>query len=987
MPGNWSSIEKTDQQEILVTSDCKVEKAEQTEKENNNCGNEPTVHKELAKHGVVEETEQSETEKHKEKTGQSVISDHEQKETENDKCDKENKREENAMHVGKEEGTVLTEIKNKDEYERDRIRETALDINETSKKTKTDQHQYEEQRNDTTEVDDDQAKLVFRESEEMTGQPQLQKLECMEEIRKSDICNVEEQNSEAAICGNLSSNQANIPESEEKTSQLKTMTIITVLEKTHNNMDKLECESSNDNNAMKSDEKHLIDVSSVNNAKHLDILTYKNIKPSAEFSENTEAKTANFCKLELSKLTISNDTKKDANKVNYVTDNLVSENTSHSIDAEDDHSVENGWEDYWKYYGYSLVWESWHARHGNLLETSAKADKVKVPSGLSESDTEESISCEEKASKSDIDDNKETSNYSNSEEEGTSLQNHSKLDCSGYNVTHFDNEKHVKHQTKLHCMHDNVPNVANEAELTIDKCTEINLSASGLSEKQQFPVEMFESELTEYETTENSEEIQLPVIASTDIQILWNQNYEEVYAYYFEQYKFWKSEGYAFDVPPSSKVDDDKTKEAAGQLVKNEQTDAVMCGSRSKRSKKRQQSKKQQTQHHSSSQVSLSSFKQQQKSCQGNDEEDDGDSPDDKVPRNLKRAHELDVEEQRNPQLVKAYKLMGFKVAHPHGRNFDDLPKFGSAKVQFQCQKLQAKNKKLSIFPRQLDEQQEELLQQVKDFLQSKENTDVDSQSSEMEEPGEVDSKLPKDNPTELQSLCYQSETKTVNVVTSEDFSIEQLDMESQKQDPDIAKYWYQRYRLFSQFDKGIKMDKEGWFSVTPERIAQHIAERCRCDLIVDAFCGVGGNAIQFAFTCERVIAIDIDPVKIACARHNAEIYGVHDRIEFIVGDFMHLAPILKADVVFLSPPWGGPDYSKAEVFDIKTMILLDGYKLFEKAKQVTNNIAYFMPRNVDAEQLASLAGRGGKVEIEQNFVNKKCKTVTAYYGHLISES
>ena len=44
----------------------------------------------------------------------------------------------------------------------------------------------------------------------------------------------------------------------------------------------------------------------------------------------------------------------------------------------------------------------------------------------------------------------------------------------------------------------------------------------------------------------------------------------------------------------------------------------------------------------------------------------------------------------------------------------------------------------------------------------------------------------------------------------------------------------------------------EGWFSVTPEMIAQHIAERCRCDLIVDAFCGVGGNAIQFAFTCER---------------------------------------------------------------------------------------------------------------------------------------
>lgn len=44
----------------------------------------------------------------------------------------------------------------------------------------------------------------------------------------------------------------------------------------------------------------------------------------------------------------------------------------------------------------------------------------------------------------------------------------------------------------------------------------------------------------------------------------------------------------------------------------------------------------------------------------------------------------------------------------------------------------------------------------------------------------------------------------------------------------------------------------ESWFSVTPEKVAAHAAERCRCDLIVDGFCGVGGNAIQFAQTCER---------------------------------------------------------------------------------------------------------------------------------------
>ena len=211
------------------------------------------------------------------------------------------------------------------------------------------------------------------------------------------------------------------------------------------------------------------------------------------------------------------------------------------------------------------------------------------------------------------------------------------------------------------------------------------------------------------------------------------------------------------------------------------------------------------------------------------------------------------------------------------------------------------------------------------------------------------------------------------------------LSAKDARDDPEVAKYWAQRYRLFSRFDDGVKMDKEGWFSVTPERIAEHIAKRCCCDLIVDAFCGVGGNAIQFAFTCERVIAIDIDPVKIECAKHNAAIYGVADRIEFVVGDYMEIVPHLKADVVFLSPPWGGPNYASADVFDIRTMITPDGFELFEKTKAVTNNIAYFMPRNADVEQLAFLAGPGGKVEIEQNLVNKKLKTITAYYGELVN--
>ncbi|XP_057794470.1 uncharacterized protein LOC131010825 isoform X2 [Salvia miltiorrhiza] len=199
-----------------------------------------------------------------------------------------------------------------------------------------------------------------------------------------------------------------------------------------------------------------------------------------------------------------------------------------------------------------------------------------------------------------------------------------------------------------------------------------------------------------------------------------------------------------------------------------------------------------------------------------------------------------------------------------------------------------------------------------------------------------------------------------------------------------ISKYWWQRYLLFSRFDNGIKMDEEGWFSVTPETLAKHHAERCGRGAIVDFFTGVGGNAIQFAQRSRHVIAIDIDPIKIDYARHNAALYGVDDRIDFIKGDSFSLAPKLKADTVFCSPPWGGPDYFKATKFDISSMLKpRDGKSLFDAGKRIAPRIVMFLPKNVDINQLAELslsAVPPWSLEVERNYLNGRLKAVTAYF-------
>lgn len=217
------------------------------------------------------------------------------------------------------------------------------------------------------------------------------------------------------------------------------------------------------------------------------------------------------------------------------------------------------------------------------------------------------------------------------------------------------------------------------------------------------------------------------------------------------------------------------------------------------------------------------------------------------------------------------------------------------------------------------------------------------------------------------------------------------LDPEQAFITPNIAKYWRQKYSLFSRFDDGIQMDEEGWFSATPEEIAAtHAARAGSGTFVIDCFSGVGGNAIQFALRGCHVVAIDIDPRKVGYSINNAKIYGVEDNIDFIVGDFFQLAPFLKADVVFLSPPWGGPSYSKIQNFTLDMLKPRDGYSIFQVAQKITPNIIMFLPRNVDinqVEELSWLSSPPLNFEIEKNHVQGYMKGITAYFGYTVSGS
>ena len=134
----------------------------------------------------------------------------------------------------------------------------------------------------------------------------------------------------------------------------------------------------------------------------------------------------------------------------------------------------------------------------------------------------------------------------------------------------------------------------------------------------------------------------------------------------------------------------------------------------------------------------------------------------------------------------------------------------------------------------------------------------------------------------------------------------------------EISKYWHQRHQIFSRYDDGVWMTDDAWFGVTPEPVANKIAEHVATapsskTTLIDAFVGAGGNTIAFALSgrWKQIFAIEKDPKVLACAKHNAEVYGVAKKIWFIEGDVFEvlgkrLKSAAKNAMIFGSPPWGG---------------------------------------------------------------------------------
>lgn len=195
-------------------------------------------------------------------------------------------------------------------------------------------------------------------------------------------------------------------------------------------------------------------------------------------------------------------------------------------------------------------------------------------------------------------------------------------------------------------------------------------------------------------------------------------------------------------------------------------------------------------------------------------------------------------------------------------------------------------------------------------------------------------------------------------------------------------KYWARRRALWSRWHAGIRMDRESWFSVTPEAAALRTARMlgrlsagaevtptspCIHGFsVLDPFCGCGGNAVQLALQCSAldgsggvVVAGDTCLERLEHAQHNASLYGVSatfvgeppsaevsapcsdarlllvhcNAVDLLLDGAAKVLSLLQATLsssstaaapplgaVLLAPPWGGVAYAAGGPFSLRSI-------------------------------------------------------------------
>ena len=156
---------------------------------------------------------------------------------------------------------------------------------------------------------------------------------------------------------------------------------------------------------------------------------------------------------------------------------------------------------------------------------------------------------------------------------------------------------------------------------------------------------------------------------------------------------------------------------------------------------------------------------------------------------------------------------------------------------------------------------------------------------------------------------------------------------------------------------KNLNYDEEGLWSISHPDIAdllcmetKKFSNEINIDIknVLDITAGIGGNLLSFAKYFENVLGVEVDLKRFNILKKNLHCYN-YNNIECIncnCFDYINSTKE-KFDMIFIDPPWGGPNYKN----DVEIEIKLDNYTMYDliellKKKQLTKLLVFKLPYN-----------------------------------------
>lgn len=159
-----------------------------------------------------------------------------------------------------------------------------------------------------------------------------------------------------------------------------------------------------------------------------------------------------------------------------------------------------------------------------------------------------------------------------------------------------------------------------------------------------------------------------------------------------------------------------------------------------------------------------------------------------------------------------------------------------------------------------------------------------------------------------------------------------------------------------------LRVTDEGKYSITRRRdseqilkIIQSSIENLDTKIVTDATACIGGDSINFALRCKKVISIEMKEENYKALQQNIQAYDLQN-IDVLWGDSVILFNWY-TDILYIDPPWGGPKYkSHSNLIFYLSTIRLD--KWIEHIVQRKNRPSYIflkLPSNYNFSTLLFL--------------------------------